>query len=469
MSKDKRFFSSFRMKVALAMVVSLLFAATLGNFFLYKFAFDSGFNQLRDKLKVIAQTAALAIEPGQLSAVPLDRQGINSPAYRQIVEKLIKIKEANDGIKFIYTMGKTDKDGMLQFIVDPDALSPRAKTSGLTSYPGDQYDARQFPEMLNAFKEPSAAKRIEADQWGRELSAYAPVRDKQGRAVAILGVDMSADDVYLAQKELLRRGILVLFSGIIFSLALGILVSRRLTDPVAKLAEGTRRIAGGELDYQVNIRGKDELAELAGAFNSMASSLAQANRKMHDYFYRAMQSLVRLLESKDHYTKGHSDRVADLAEKTARLMGLASEKVELLKRAAQLHDIGKLGVDERILTKTSSLSGEELEAIHQHPRTGEEILQPIAFDQELIDMVRSHHERYDGTGYPNKLKGEDMELIYQIIPIVDSYDAMISGRSYQKVMSREEAAAVLKKNSGTQFNPAVVDAFLQVIRAREDQ
>ncbi|MFA5145373.1 MAG: HD-GYP domain-containing protein [Candidatus Omnitrophota bacterium] len=463
MPKLNSFFSSFRMKVALVMVVSLLFAATLGNYFIYKFAFDSNFSQLRDKLKVVSQTAALAIDPEQLASVPLSREGINSPAYRAVVEKLAAIKQANTGIKFIYTMAKTGKEGLLQFIVDPDAITPRTKTFGATSYPGDKYDARQFPEMLNAFNEAVSDKKIESDQWGKALSAYAPVRDKEGRVIAILGVDMAADDVYLVEKAVWQRGILVLVFGLIFSLALGILVSRRVTDPIAELAKGTRHIAAGDLNYQVNIKGKDEIAELANAFNSMAVNIAEARRKMHDYFYRAMQSLVRLLESKDQYTRGHSDRVANFSEKIARAMGFALEKAELLKRAAQLHDIGKLGIDERILNKPSSLTKEELELIHQHPRTGEEILRPIAFDEELIAMVRSHHERYDGSGYPNKIKGKDLELICQIIPVADAYDAMTSSRSYRPAMSKEKAIALLKKDSGTQFNPKVVDALLRVI------
>jgi len=451
------------MKVALVMIVSLLFAAILGNFFIYKFAFDSGFNQLRDKLKVIAQTAALAIDPEQLANVPLNREGINTPAYHVVVEKLIAIKEANADIKFIYVMSKTENEGLLQFVVDPDALNPRPKTFGVTSYPGDKYDARQLPEMINAFVEPSADKKIESDEWGKVLSAYAPVRNKEGNVVAILGVDMSADDVYLAQKALLQRGILVLIFGIIFSLSLGIAVSSRITKPIAKLVEGTRQIASGKLDYRVNVKGKDEIAQLANAFNGMAASITEGNRKMHDYFYRAMQSLVRLLESKDHYTRGHSDRVADFSEKIAQAMGFPVEKVELLKRAAQLHDIGKLGIDERIINKTSSLTEEEFEVIRGHPTTGEEILKPIVFDKELIEMVISHHERYDGTGYPNKIRGQDLELICQIIPVADSFDAMTSSRSYRPAMSKEEAITRIKDCSGTQFNPKVVEAFLAVV------
>jgi putative nucleotidyltransferase with HDIG domain len=184
---------------------------------------------------------------------------------------------------------------------------------------------------------------------------------------------------------------------------------------------------------------------------------------MHDYFFRAMLSMVRLLEAKDPYTKGHSDRVADFTEQIARAMGLPADKIELLRRAAQLHDIGKLVIDERILNKTSPLTGEEAEVIHQHPQTGRDILQPVAFDKELLDIVGSHHERYDGSGYPDKLRGESLDLACQIIPVADAYDAMTSNRSYRPAMSKEEAVAILKKNSGSQFNPKVIDAFLKTL------
>jgi putative nucleotidyltransferase with HDIG domain len=269
--------------------------------------------------------------------------------------------------------------------------------------------------------------------------------------------------VYLAQKAIVQRGGLVLLLGIIFSLVLGIFVSKRITDPIGQLVEGTRHISAGDLNYQVKVKGHDEISELAGAFNNMADSLLKANKKIHDYFYRAMQSLVRLLEAKDHYTKGHSDRVAEFTEKIARQIGLPPAKIDLLKQAAQLHDIGKLSIDERILNKCSALSEEEIKIIHEHSRTGEDILRPAAFDKELLDLVRSHHEHYDGSGYPDKLKGEEVDLIYQIIPIADAYDAMISSRAYRPPMSRQEAIAILKQNSGTQFNPKVVEAFLKAL------
>ncbi|MCK9572596.1 MAG: HD-GYP domain-containing protein [Candidatus Omnitrophica bacterium] len=457
------FLSSFRVKLALVMIASMFFAATLGNFYIFKFAVKSQFNQLRDKLKVIAQTAALSVDADQLLSVPLDKEGINSQAYKAIAEKLTAIKKANFDIKFIYTMSKAGAENILQFIVDPDALTPRLDAPGMTSYPGDKYDASAYPEMLESFNQAIADQKIDKDQWGSELSAYAPIRDKNGFAVAILGVDITADDVYLAEKGIFQRGLFVLFFGIIFSLSLGVLISRRITEPVKKLVQGTKYIAAGNLDHRVDVKGNDEFSQLAGSFNIMAESLNRANRQMRDYFSRSMQSLVRLLEAKDPYTKGHSDRVTEFSRLIGQELGLSAEKMELLTNAAQLHDIGKLCIDERILNKPSALTDEEFELIRQHPQRGLEILKPAAFSEDLLKIVRSHHERYDGKGYPDHINGELVDLIYQIIPVADSYDAMTSSRSYRPAMSKDKAVAILKESSGSQFNPLVVQAFLKVI------
>jgi HD-GYP domain-containing protein (c-di-GMP phosphodiesterase class II) len=169
------------------------------------------------------------------------------------------------------------------------------------------------------------------------------------------------------------------------------------------------------------------------------------------------------LEAKDPYTKGHSDRVTEFSRLIGQELGLSAEKMELLTNAAQLHDIGKLCIDERILNKPSALTDEEFELIRQQPQRGLEILKPAAFSEDLLKIVRSHHERYDGKGYPDHINGELVDLIYQIIPVADSYDAMTSSRSYRPAMSKDKAVAILKESSGSQFNPLVVQAFLKVI------
>lgn len=445
------------------MVLSFIFVSGLSNLLIHEFAIRSQFNQLRDKLMVIAQTAALMVDADLLLEVPLNREGANTAQYKAIAEKLKKIKEVNPPIESIYTMTKTGRESIWQFIVDPEPIIKRKRLSP-TSYPGDKYDASRFPEMLKGFSGPSADKKLMLDEWGVTLSGYAPVSDKNGKVVAILGVDITAEDVYNTRKEMHRRGIFVLAIGIFASLALGLLISRRITNPIKKLVEGTRRIAAEDLQHRVEIKGNDEIKELADSFNSMAASLSESKIKLRDYFYRVVQSLIRMLEAKDIYTQGHSERVSGYAEKIALKMRLPAQKVELLKKVAQLHDIGKLVIDEGILNKQDKLTEEEWKIVRGHPVTGEEILKPLFLDEEMLAVVRSHHERYDGSGYPDKISGGEISVLAQIISVADAYDAMTSARAYRPALSREKAIRELKNNCSTQFNPQVVEVFLNVLQ-----
>ncbi len=456
------FWGRFRTKVTIVLILSLLFVTALSNFLIYQFSLSFQFKQLREELMLAAKTSVLMIDVDSLLGVPLNPEGINSEQFKIIAEKLMKIKKENPVIKYIYTMTKTSQPGILQFIVDPEPVSEEEKRKGVTSYPGDKYDASRFPEMLKAFEGVSADRKLTVDPWGVFLSGYAPIRDKNGKAVAILGVDMDAQDVYLVEREIQLRAIFVLIIGIFVSIVLSFLISQRITRPIKRLVEGTRKIAAGDLQYKVEAKGSDEISELAESFNSMATSLLESRKKLHDYFYRVVQSLVKILEAKDNYTRGHSERVAEYVEKIALKMGFSPEKVEMVKKAAQLHDIGKLGINERILNKVGLLTNEEWNIIREHPILGEEILRPISFEEEMPDIVRSHHERYDGQGYPDKIKGEGINVFSQIIAVADAYDAMTSSRAYRPALDKEKAIEEIKKNSRTQFNRNVVEASLAV-------
>ncbi|MDD4183121.1 MAG: HD domain-containing protein, partial [Candidatus Omnitrophica bacterium] len=321
-----------------------------------------------------------------------------------------------------------------------------------------------FPEMLKAYKNPSVDSKLVFDEWGVTLSGYAPIHDKDLKTVAVLGVDIDASEVYTLENAARVKAIFILILVIALSIILGAWVSMGVTRPVKNLVEGTRKIASGNLSYKVEIKSKDEIGELAKAFNAMADNLSQSREKLHDYFYRIVQAMVRSLEAKDHYTRGHSDRVSEYSAKIAKAMGFSDEKVGMLTKAAQLHDIGKLGVHEDILNKKSALSDSEWDLIHQHPAVGEEILKPIFLDEEMLAVVRSHHERFDGKGYPDGLRAGQINIFAQIVSVADSYDAMTSSRSYRVALSKEEAIARLKEGCGTQFNPAIVEAFIRALR-----
>jgi len=176
-----------------------------------------------------------------------------------------------------------------------------------------------------------------------------------------------------------------------------------------------------------------------------------------------LRSIVSILEKRDSYTQGHSDRVSRLSEKIAQKMGFIPEEVQKLKDVASLHDIGKIVIGDSILVSNRELTAAEWEVIKSHPVVGEELLKPAILNRELLLIVRCHHERYDGKGYPDRLAHDDIPIFAQIIAVADAYDAMTSNRSYRNALKRSQAIEELKKHRGTQFNPRIVDVFLLVL------
>lgn len=254
---------------------------------------------------------------------------------------------------------------------------------------------------------------------------------------------------------------------VIFSLFLGVMVTRSIIKPLKKLADAAHTIGKGNFRYQVELKGWNEVIELSLSFNEMAQRLYNYRRKIHTYFYKVMQSFVRIMEAKDEYIRGHSERVSDYAVKIATRMGFSKDKIELLREEALLHDVGKLGIGESILNKKGKLTKEEWEIVRRHPIMGEEILRPIALNEELLAVIREHHERYDGKGYPDHLKGDEVHIFASIISVADAYDAMTSQRAYRMALSKAAAIEELKKNKTTQFNSKVVDVILQILEQGE--
>ncbi len=180
-------------------------------------------------------------------------------------------------------------------------------------------------------------------------------------------------------------------------------------------------------------------------------------------YYETVQALSQAIEASDEYTRGHSDRVTKIAVEIAKRLQLSRAKIDLLKFAGTLHDIGKIGVIKEVLHKPGKLSDLEFALIKLHPKLGEEIIKPVAFLDKIRPIIRHHHERYDGKGYPDGLAGEDIPLMSRIIAVADTYDAMTSHRPYRSALSREIALAEIKKCSGTQLDPMVVEAFLAIL------
>lgn len=180
-------------------------------------------------------------------------------------------------------------------------------------------------------------------------------------------------------------------------------------------------------------------------------------------YVEAISAFIAAVDAKDPYTKNHSKNVASYAVEMAKAIGLSSQEMEDIGRACQLHDLGKISMPLSIITKPRRLTDEEWKMIREHPVLGAELIRPMAFLKNVLPMIRQDHERYDGKGYPDGLKEDEICIGARIIAITDSYDTMISGRSYRPPISKEEALEELKRCSGTQFDPKLIKVFLRIM------
>lgn len=185
--------------------------------------------------------------------------------------------------------------------------------------------------------------------------------------------------------------------------------------------------------------------------------------KMRKMYLETIRALATAIDAKDPYTKGHSERVAQMTVALARELNLPEREIDDLEYAALLHDIGKIGVDERILGKDDGLTDEEFEEIKTHTAVGAKIIEPVEFLKKSYKAIYHHHERFNGSGYPNGTKEEDIPLFARIIAVADAYDAMGSDRPYRKKLSKDKIMKELKDQSGKQFDPKIVKALISIL------
>lgn len=216
----------------------------------------------------------------------------------------------------------------------------------------------------------------------------------------------------------------------------------------------------GDQPYtSLDLRNLDFIADTASvAINNQIKDI-----KLQESYFATMKSLALALDAKDRYTAGHSESVQRHSVSIARQLDLSQEEIANIKRAGALHDIGKIGIPDVIINKPGRLTPEEFEKIKEHPAIGEQMILPIPFLNSARGIIRHHHERFDGRGYPDGVKGQEIELGARIMAVADTFDAMTSDRPYRKALSVEEAMAELNRCRNTQFDPTAVEAFERVI------
>ena len=199
------------------------------------------------------------------------------------------------------------------------------------------------------------------------------------------------------------------------------------------------------------------------------TKLEDTYEKLEKAYMESIQTIRYTVEAKDTYTRGHSDRVSEYSVLIGEKLGLSKEDIRRLQIGGLFHDVGKIGVPDNILQKNDKLTDDEYSEIKNHPTIGAQILSTASIFQDIIPIVKYHHERYDGKGYPCRLKGKDIPYLARITAVADAFDAMTSKRVYRDSLSIDIVISEIEKNKGTQFDPEIADAFLDILKNDYDK
>lgn len=272
-------------------------------------------------------------------------------------------------------------------------------------------------------------------------------------------------------RELTTQALSFLVGVTFVALLLGYLFAMGITRPIQGLVHSTRAISRAEFHQRVPVRGAAEISELAETFNNMAGDIEQYVAQLKDaasqnreLFLGSIRMLAAAIDEKDPYTRGHSGRVAKYSMIIADGIGMNSEDMDRLRISALLHDVGKIGVDDRVLKKPGKLTDEEFDLMKQHTTKGANIMRPVAQLRDVLPGIELHHERMDGGGYPYGLQGDQIPMMARIIAVADTLDAITTNRPYQSAMDLDYAMERIRSLSVVKFDPNVVASLEAAVR-----
>ena len=333
---------------------------------------------------------------------------------------------------------------------------------------GKQYTPSPFLVALGTFGE-TRADEVARD--GKTVIEYTTPISFAGRLVGTTTLALSTESLVAAQQSI-RRRILIAASIILLIAFFGtILLSSFITTSVKQLHEGMLLLGSGGTFRPIPSRSSDELGALTRNFNRMAETiltqkedLRQKAQQLEEAYLGMVRVIAASLDARDPYTLGHSTRVARMSCEFGRRLGMEEEELSHLERAAIFHDLGKIQTPDDVLLKEERLTLAEEEKMKTHPADGTEILRMAPFLHRYIPVVRAHHEWYNGEGYPDGQKMDEIPLHAQIIALADAFDAMTTDRPYRQALSTEDAIQEILKFRGTQFSPTLADDFAKMVR-----
>jgi HD-GYP domain-containing protein (c-di-GMP phosphodiesterase class II) len=279
-------------------------------------------------------------------------------------------------------------------------------------------------------------------------------------------VQRKTSDAYATVAEMRNQTFQLGRLLVVLCLVVGFFAAKAITYPIDMLTRTARSIAQRDFTQRAEIESRTEIGELASTFNQMAEDIqryigdlqmaSEQNRKL---FIDSIDMIAAAVDAKDPYTKGHSGRVASYSVILAKELGLQDDEVEKIKVSATLHDVGKIGIEDRVLKKPGVLTNEEFEIMKRHPAMGYEIVRQVKQLTEMLPGIRWHHEALNGRGYPDGIKGDELPLMVRIIAVADTFDAITTDRPYQEGSEFPKALEILRKQAGTKYDPLVVDAM----------
>jgi putative nucleotidyltransferase with HDIG domain len=318
---------------------------------------------------------------------------------------------------------------------------------------------------------PPEAEETEAGAGPVEVAGPGGTQGAAYQLRSVVNLDSAARPIQaMLRNSFSIASVLALVGAMILSWVSSRSIVRPISEVVARLRESE---ATGELpDFPASGSGRaggvQEIRELRDSFARAAAAVREGRERLREASVEFIQSLASALDARDPYTAGHSQRVSQYACAIARSMKLPPNELAEVRVGALLHDIGKIGIADSILQKPGRLNEEENRLIQEHPSIGRRILEGVQGLQPYLGVVELHHENWDGSGYPHGLRREETPLAARIVKIADAYDAMTSDRPYRRGMPHEEALAVIAKFAGTQMDPNVVEAFLQLGRQEDE-
>jgi putative nucleotidyltransferase with HDIG domain len=328
---------------------------------------------------------------------------------------------------------------------------------------------RALPQELRStenvrFTEPGKKRPIEM------IGTYSTIPEANWAVIAQRSLDEARADAGVT--ELNRQALAFVAVVVLVAISFGYFFAVGISRPIRGLAASTRAISRGEFHQRSAVRGASEISELAENFNKMAGDieeyierLKEAAEENRELFIGSIRMLAAAIDEKDPYTRGHSGRVAKYSTLIGRELGLSAEELDKLRIAALLHDVGKIGVEDRVLKKPGALTPEEFDLMKQHTVKGANIMRPVSQLKEMLPGIELHHEHMDGRGYPYGLTEQQIPMMARIIGVADTLDAMTTNRPYQTAMDIDYALGRIRSLTGAKFDAVVVNALESAVNS----